>query len=559
MRGSYSNERKSSSAGVSRSKLAAEARKKKLDGDKHGDTVFDSSALKSALSQGDNGGSSLARKWSKYDGMEDDNDGGDDGPGKGAEGFDDGASIEDDDAHAKKSSGKKKGGRSGDEDKGKEGDLSTILDEDVLERLSSSHADERKESLAVFLRVVRNSVLTSGVQDCLLTSMMDTLRGALSRSINRLHSEEQEDEAVPTMHLVCILGLVVGPDDDEFFEAFEAPLKKIVECSSVGETVQNLALFTLAFVSYICSSDTLAETLEYIEDLILNGPHEITDLPYLQACKSWILLSGALEQQEAYVLRKSRSGLFGAVSSILENSFDAEGRTISGTCLAYLFEVAADFHSHAHEQQSFSGISPLGTAEEEATPGSGDPIPGEVEEDGFDSDEEEDRRADHHILTAALNMTNEDVSVDASRAMGKLLTGNDGLVERTLATLKAITKDSSKRVSKKDRKEQRAVFRDIESRVFDLTSPKEKVRFSGATVEVNSMQALTFLDSLRSVLGNGFQGALRSFPVLCDILNVQRLDPLDEVKSATRVAKGSKEEKKRMKARREGANDKKQL
>ena len=175
--------------------------------------------------------------------------------------------------------------------------------------------------------------------------------------------------------------------------------------------------------------------------------------------------------------------------------------------------------------------------------------------DGFDSDEEEDREADYRILEAAMKVSKEAIEEDPSVAIGKILSENDGLVVRTLTTLRGITKESSKKMSKKDKKEQRAVFRDIESLIFDMNLAKEKVRFSGATVEVSSIQSLTFLESLRTILGNGFQRGLRSFPVLCDIFNIQQLSLLDEEASKSKgakVSKGSKEDKRRSKHRREG-------
>lgn len=560
MRGNFHKERRaSSSAGVSRSKLASEARKKKL-----GDSSSTSESLKSVFAEASSlDGVGLTRKWSRQDEDAAGEEGGEslEYGGMMAMGDGDVGNEDEQDGDGKKGKSKSDSGKGGKKAAAAALDsvpASSFDEESILDSIASSHSDDRKDGLALLLKVIRSGMAVE-VRECILTAMLDPLKGSLCRSINRLHTEEQEDEATLTMHLVCLLGLLVGPDEDDFFKAFEAPLKKIVECSSVGEEVQNLALFTLSFISYICSSDTLVNTLDFVEDLIENGPHEITDLPYIQACKSWVLLCGALEQ-ETYIIRRGRSGIFSAVSSILENSLDTEGRTVSGLCLAYLYEVAIDFHRHVHDTRDPAAVLE-GT--EEVSPerpnGSGTAKDEDSLHDGFDSDEEEDREADHRTLIAAMSVSKEAIEEDPSVAIGKIVCENDGLVCRTLTTLRGITRDSSKKMSKKDKKEQRAVFRDIESLIFDMTAPKEKVRFSGATVEVCSIQALTFLESLRAILGNGFQGGLRSFPVLCDIFNVQRLDLLDEEAAknkGAKVAKGSKEDKRRFKHRREGQNAK---
>ena len=132
--------------------------------------------------------------------------------------------------------------------------------------------------------------------------------------------------------------------------------------------------------------------------------------------------------------------------------------------------------------------------------------------------------------------------------------------------IKQISKDSSKRISKKDRKEQRAEFRVIEDFVvscayyervclFDplcelvLSSvvtrfvsrllmaayfsqvnliiklflvskqlkgeaPEESMRMQGAVLELNSFKELHIVETLRTVLGTGFHSALRLYPVV---------------------------------------------
>ena len=80
--------------------------------------------------------------------------------------------------------------------------------------------------------------------------------------------------------------------------------------------------------------------------------------------------------------------------------------------------------------------------------------------------------------------------------------------------IKQISKDSSKRISKKDRKEQRAEFRSIEDYVLKGLSPEESLRMQGAVLELTSFKDLRVAEALREVLGTGFHSSLRMYPVI---------------------------------------------
>ena len=97
---------------------------------------------------------------------------------------------------------------------------------------------------------------------------------------------------------------------------------------------------------------------------------------------------------------------------------------------------------------------------------------------------------------------------------GELLCEDADMVRLALDKMKHISRDSSKRISKKDRKEQRAVFRQLERWVLDGEAPSESVCFHGANVECDSFVQLLLLDALREQLAEGFPMALRHFPVL---------------------------------------------
>lgn len=69
----------------------------------------------------------------------------------------------------------------------------------------------------------------------------------------------------------------------------------------------------------------------------------------------------------------------------------------------------------------------------------------------------------------------------------------------------------------------------------------------GATVEATSFARLRLLEVLRQVLGDAFQSALRSFPVLRSVLDVEHftMDFMDGGGEDRRVDKNSSRGKKR--------------
>lgn len=87
--------------------------------------------------------------------------------------------------------------------------------------------------------------------------------------------------------------------------------------------------------------------------------------------------------------------------------------------------------------------------------------------------------------------------------------------------MRTITKESSKSISKKNRKEARSVFRDILEYLDNSEKPSEVIRMQGADVIVEGFAQGCVADTLREVLGSGFQSALLAFPVVRDILSVE--------------------------------------
>jgi hypothetical protein len=77
-----------------------------------------------------------------------------------------------------------------------------------------------------------------------------------------------------------------------------------------------------------------------------------------------------------------------------------------------------------------------------------------------------------------------------------------------------IVNESSKKVSKRNKKEQKAEFRDIESWIFHRDFPIERLRMQGAEIEIDSFSKQRVIESLKQVLESGFHSSLRMYPVV---------------------------------------------
>lgn len=83
-----------------------------------------------------------------------------------------------------------------------------------------------------------------------------------------------------------------------------------------------------------------------------------------------------------------------------------------------------------------------------------------------------------------------------------------------LLVVKQICKESAKHISKKDRKEQRAEFREIEDWLLSSEPPAESLRMQGAVIEITSFAEMRVVNALKDALGTGFHSCLRMYPVL---------------------------------------------
>jgi hypothetical protein len=151
------------------------------------------------------------------------------------------------------------------------------------------------------------------------------------------------------------------------------------------------------------------------------------------------------------------------------------------------------------------------------------------------------------LWEVAIEAGGEDLGTAECEEIGAVLHEDEDLVAVAIQLVNDISKEHSKKISKKDRKEQRSAYRLLADWILRNDRPEESVRMGGGTVEATSFARFRLLDMLRLILGDAFQTALRAFPILRSVLEVEHftMDFMDGGGEDRIVEKGSTRSKKR--------------
>eukprot|EP01039_Chlorochromonas_danica_P011430 gene11430-12779_t len=277
------------------------------------------------------------------------------------------------------------------------------------------------------------------------------------------------------LELLALLALYLGTEGDGLMKSTEKVVLQHVQ--STASPLQPMALFILSFASYVVNKEELLyRTLETVQNILVNETGvNYSDELITRATNAWILLSSLLSPSD--VLERSKDeGVFEALCGVIEGA--------SATSIASKVAVGRTI---AYLYETADKVHPGSSIEE----------------------------------------------------LGYLISDDSRVTLQALESMRKIAKDSSKKVSKKNRKEQRAEFRDILDYIDDGEKASEVLRMQGADVTVEGFAQETVADALREVLGTGFQSALLAFPVVREIFEVEYLSSDGDVSSGRKASKGS--------------------
>ena len=395
--------------------------------------------------------------------------------------------------------------------------------------------------------------------------------------------------------LVCLLALALGPDEDDFVEEFAKSLSICVRSAS-SERFRVWCMVARAFISFVCATaaKSTLDVLTFCEEIITDRDDfdgtDITDELLATALHMWAVTAAYLGDPAA-VLARSRDVVFeGCIDIMDDDQRDPSAKIAAGECLALLWEVAEEAYlsgetgtkryvsaANTHKPTVFDEVCDEAEAEA-AAEAAADAAHGAMNSDSNDhrngttkmpndSSKADSRTANSVFGFAADESTKDEeddeswvsqfIEVDGStEGLGQLIAPDEDTVFRALHLLRETARESSKHISKKNRKEIRSGFRSLEEWVIDGAAPSETVTFNGAVVTCTCFAEIRRLDLLRVVVADGLPAVLRNFEVACDLLEVDGGDLSEHVGAGKGVRsivdKGSDTAKVRAKTRRAG-------
>jgi hypothetical protein len=282
--------------------------------------------------------------------------------------------------------------------------------------------------------------------------------------------------------LIMLFSLWLGADEDAFFETFDSLLQKLITTVDVDENIRVVALSTLAFCSFINSVESRERILTLCEDIICESNNDGNDTLLCFTAIKSWILLASIIPIDI-VIDSSKDRIFDAVNLLLDSD-DIDVKIAAGTLLAFLYELVDD-----------NDLCPEGSD---------------------------------------------------MQTIGLQLCEDPNVVSQTLALIQRVSKENSKRFSKKDRKDTRLAFRDIEAYIFNGEKPEDSIRMQGCVLEVETFAKICLLEQLKAVLGDGFPASPKNFPIVQEILEIKNLNDFNDGDGNNlQIRKGSSVDKSR--------------
>jgi len=407
----------------------------------------------------------------------------------------------------RKSSAKKKGkGKVSDEEEGGEeweGTTTTTTFEDEGESIQArqvSILSEAVDELQAKRPNIREAALDRLVKllrtgDEGLSENLDRYIETLLENLSRLaRSPKSLAEGRLTCTLISVISLYIlelkNYDDEDFVQKFYQQLRQIVLGNKFENELREPALSTLAFISYVCCNEPDVSLWGFVENILCGESEALPDTPSLRAQAARSWLLLSTVMSNARKLERSRERVFSALKDLLDNT-NTDAKVTAGEAFAILWEVAK-----------------------------------------------------------VTDMDNVELNhVDP----GELLCDNPVYVSEVVSLLQQVARESSKSISKKDRKEQRAAFRDVVGWIIDSDLLDKTVQMQGCFIQVNNFTTAMIVEEVRNVLGESFHSSVRNFRSVQEMLGVE-FDEEDDDDGDRQVRKGSHKDKKRDAYRKQDRN-----
>jgi len=140
--------------------------------------------------------------------------------------------------------------------------------------------------------------------------------------------------------LIMLFSLWLGADEDAFFETFDSLLQKLITTVDVDENIRVVALSTLAFCSFINSVESRERILTLCEDIICESNNDGNDTLLCFTAIKSWILLASIIPIDI-VIDSSKDRIFDAINLLLDSD-DIDVKIAAGTLLAFLYELVDD-------------------------------------------------------------------------------------------------------------------------------------------------------------------------------------------------------------------------
>jgi hypothetical protein len=193
---------------------------------------------------------------------------------------------------------------------------------EAVEKIGEKRATIREKGLESFIKFLRS--ISPLPFKAAIASHEETLYTLLVRILKRPSSVK---EGKLCCELLNLLALVNGANEEDFFTQFESTLKQTVQGGALEE-LREYALFTLTFMSYICSNEANEWVWNFCEQILTDSAEA---LPYTiglkaTAAECWLLI--ATNMGEEAVLEHSCECVFESFHELLEEAATVPGERV---------------------------------------------------------------------------------------------------------------------------------------------------------------------------------------------------------------------------------------
>ena len=318
---------------------------------------------------------------------------------------------------------------------------------DIDDLLSEKRSTKREAGLRrIFRAVTQYGDLETLVpfQNDLIQLCMSSLRGG---------SPAEQYAACRCLEAQAV---ILGADQDEYYEAIEPNLRRIVMMTGRASMVRGAALRALCLTNFVCSTD------EVSTDALLDLTEEVAGKMYRQQVVSATLRATALDCWSLLATTMHEFYISGA-----DDATTGRGLILLPLVLDCLDDASLELRTAAGQCMALI-----------------------------------------HESRLALGDDDDDTKTTTERKYGQggwAGSPYEDVVGEIQHRIEELSHQSGHSLSKKMKKEQRSTFRDFLNTIVDNGAPDETIAFRGGSLELTSWKGIVQLQCIRHCLQGGFQ------------------------------------------------------